>query len=471
MADDTPTTLQKALTINLDPRKYGTIAEIGAGQEVARFFFQAGAAAGSIAKAMSAYDMQFSDAIYGETSSGRYVTEERLDKMLAREFGLILERITESRPKHSTFFAFADTVAAKGYQSKGESHGWMGVRLQLYPDAPPSEIKLHVRMKDESNPQQQDALGILGVNLIYGAYMYNRDPRQLVDSLLDGLSTRRIEIDSVSFSGPFFDETDNRLMGLYLVQSGLTHAVLFAPSGEQVLAADTFRKKHVLITRGQFRPITRVTTDMLACGKQRFSKEPAVGGEESAMLVLAELTMADLTTGGTVDAGDFLARIDCLGLLGIHVLISNYLRYSELRQYLHRYTSKEIGIVLGIKNVLDIFDDQYYRDMEGGLLEAVGKLFTGHTKLYVYPQIDPATRTITTADTVQLSPHIRGLYEHLRLNEFIEPLEGFDESVLAIEASDTLAGLQRGNGTWQAGVPDPVAARIVEHRLFGFESN
>lgn len=468
MPEDAPTTLQKALTINLDPRKYGTIAEIGAGQEVARFFFQAGAAAGTIAKAMSAYDMQFSDAIYGETSSGRYVTEDRLDRMLEKEFTLILERITESRPTHSTFFAFADTVAAKSYLSKHESHGWMGVRLQLYPEAPPSEIKLHVRMQDASNPQQQEALGILGVNLIYGAYTHYREPYRLIDSLLENLTTERIEIDSLSLSGPFFDELDERLVGLYLVQRGLTDAVLFAASGEQILAADAFRKKHVLVTRGQFRPITHVTADMLACGKRRFVAEPNV--DSDALLVLAELTMADLNASGSIDANDFLARIDCLALIGIDVLISNYVRYSTLRQYLQRYATKEIGIVVGIKNVLDIFDEQYYRDMEGGLLEAVGKLFTGHTRLYVYPQTDPATGAVITADTLKLSVHLQGLYQHLRLNEFIEPLEGFDQSTLDIQAPEVLAALQRGAGDWRAAVPEAVADRIVERRLFGFAS-
>ena len=158
---------QKALAINLDPAIYGTIVEIGAGQEVARQFFAAGGAAGTLAKTMSAYDMKVSDEIYGEVS--RYVSRERLEQMLLREFDLLVQRLGTVRPVNSTFFTYAATVAAKSYGRTSEWHGWVGLRLQLRPAETPSEIVLHVRMLDDNSQLQSEMLGMLGVNLIYGA--------------------------------------------------------------------------------------------------------------------------------------------------------------------------------------------------------------------------------------------------------------------------------------------------------------
>jgi len=242
---DLLTTNRKALTINLDEPRYGTFAEIGAGQEVARVFFQAGGASGTIAKTISAYDMTFSDAIYGKAP--RYVSRERLGLMLDHEYDLLNERLSAQRGDRTTFFAFADTVAARNFKGTNEAHGWMGIRFQTEPGGPPSEVVLHVRMWDKENVLQQQALGIIGVNLIYGALYYTADPRKLVASLLDNLSADRIEVDMLKLSGPAFNNVDNRLMSLLLVQFGLTNAVMFGPDGDVLQPSEVLHHKAILV--------------------------------------------------------------------------------------------------------------------------------------------------------------------------------------------------------------------------------
>jgi hypothetical protein len=464
---DSSGTIQKALEINLDPSKYGTIAEIGAGQEVARFFFRAGGAAGTVAKTISAYDMKFSDAIYGQEEDRRYVSRSRLLKMLAHEYNLLIERISDARPKNTTFFVFSDTVAARAYKSKGECHGWLGVRLQLYPKAEPSDIILHVRLLDEENYLQQEALGILGVNLMYGAFYHFKTPEKLIESLIDAIGPHRIEVDTIQFLGPYFEDLDNRLLALHLVKAGLTNAVLFSPAGEVQQPAEVMRKKSVLVIRGSFRPVTHVNLDMIRCGTAKFEEEPGVRG--GAIVTLAEITTAKLVAGDVIDPRDFLARVDMLNALGFNVLISNYVRFFRLREYLSRYTQRPIGIVLGVDNILDIFDEKYYEGVEGGILEAFGKLFPGQSKMYVYPKLEQKPGLIT-ADTLEVPKHLRHLYLHLKENGFIEALEGADESKMAHFSRDILKKLKRGEDGWQEGVPESVAQAIVTKRLFGYDS-
>jgi hypothetical protein len=467
MPEKTLTTLQKALEINLDPCKYGTIAEIGAGQEVARFFFQAGGAAGTVAKTMSAYDMQFSDAIYGEESNGRYVSRSRVERMLEKEYSLVITRTRESRPKNSTFFAFADTVAAKGFKSERECHGWMGVRVQLYPDAPPSEVLLHVRMLDQSNPEQQHALGILGVNLIYGAYNHYRDPERLIESLVDDVGTDRVEIDMIHFNGPYFEDIDNRLMALHLVKSGLTHGVMFGPEGDVLQPSDVLYKKNALVARGSFRPVTKVNMDMFRCGIAQFMGEDDTLEEKT--VVLAEITTANLMGEGEIDPKDFLARVDILGALGLTVLISNYLRYFRLRAYINRYTKRKIAIVLGIKNIVDIFNEDFYEGLEGGILEAFGKLFAGNTRLHVYPCLNE-TGDLMTVDQLHVNDHVQHLLRHLIHTQDIVPLEGADASLMTIDSRKVLAEIKSGDGAWCDALPESACQTITEKRLFGYDS-
>ncbi len=470
MREESISTIQKALAMNLDSCKYGTIAEIGAGQEVARFFFQAGGAAGTIAKTISAYDMQFSDAIYGEENHGRYVSRSRLNKMLDKEFSLILERVQNTRSKNSTFFVFADTVAARGYRRKGECHGWVGIRMQLYPGAPPSEIIIHVRMLDNSNQDQQNALGILGVNLIYGAYFLYRNPTDLIESLVDNVGSERIEVDMIHFSGPYFEEVDNRLMALHLVDAGLTHVVMFSPEGEVLQPSDVLYKKNIMVLRGSFRPVTKVNMDMAQCGKEQFFAEDDV--DEQRTVLLAEITMANLKAGGDINNSDFLARVDILGSLGFTVLISNYLRFFRLREYLNRYTNRKIGIILGVDNIRDIFNEDYYEGMEGGVLEAFGKLFAGNVRLYVYPRLDEraGSEDLITIETMKLPARVQLLLEHLVQNQDIVPLKLGNKDNLKYVSRDILRQLKKGDGPWKEGVPEVVYDAIVKNRLFGYGS-
>src|SRR5919205_4150919 len=324
-------TLQKALQINLDLRWYGTIAEIGAGQEVARWFFRAGGAAGTVAKSMSAYDMAVSDAVYGK--SDRYVSKGRLQAMLDHEYELDLERLGDERGDDTSFFAFADTVVARSFRGGNECHGWMGVKFQSHPHDEPSQIVLHVRMLDAEAAQQQEALGVVGVNLLHAAFFQHHEPERVVESLLDALTTGRIEIDMIEMKGIEFRGVDNRLLALQLVQIGLSGAAMFAPDRQVLQPSEVLRKKAILVERGSFRPPTVVNIDMLECALQKFEGDPEVADRE--VLVLTELTMANLMAGGdVVDRRDFLARADLMAACGLTTLISDYVAYHRLAAYL-----------------------------------------------------------------------------------------------------------------------------------------
>ncbi|MGD1030258.1 MAG: TonB-dependent receptor [Opitutaceae bacterium] len=485
--NDLLTTNRKALTINLDGAKYGTFAEIGAGQEVARVFFQAGGASGTIAKTISAYDMVFSDAIYGKAP--RYVSEERLELMLGHEYQLLLERLSPVRGDSTTFFVFADTVAAKSFRNNNESHGWMGIRFQSEPMKEPSDIVMHVRMWDKENVAQQEAIGIIGANLIYGAFYYRDDPRKLIRSLLDHLSADRIEVDMLQFTGPAFLNVDNRLMSLHLVEYGLTNAVMFGPKGAVLQPSEVLHKKAILVERGSFRPVTLVNVDMLNCATAQFVQEPLVKGKE--VEILMEITMNNLLAAGSLDAQDFLSRVDLLGDIGLTVLISNYPEYFRLTSYFRRYTKEMIGVTMGINNLLEIFNEKYYENLAGGILESFGRLFRNAVKLYIYPMRQEAyDRYIATsrppaapgsagahsfaanvlihAKNAQVADNLRNLYDHLLENHYLECLVGFDPKILHIFSRDVLRRIKERDPSWEEMVPAPVAASIKRRGLFGY---
>jgi hypothetical protein len=465
MNGDKLDTHRKALQINLDAKKYGTFAEIGAGQEVARWFFHVGGAAGTVAKTISAYDMGVSDAIYG--TSERYVSRKRLGSMLDYEFNLLLERLNATRGDRCTFFAFADTVATHSFTRKESGHGWMGIRFQAVCHCEPSEIIIHVLMLDKDNVREQEALGIVGVNLIYGAF-YNRDnPEVLITSLLDDLTRERIEVDMIRFSGPAFAGIDNRLMSLQLVQQGLTDAAMFTAEGEVVQPADLLYKKSVLVERGSFRPIINTTLDMLERAQEQFVQEPSMKGEEP--LVLMEMTLRNLLSESGIDHKDFLARVDILSALGKTVLISNFGRYYRLVAYLARYTHKKTGIVLGVPSLKEIFDEKFYTDLDGGLLESLGRLFRTDVKLYVYPWKDPATGEVVTAENMQVAPHLKHLYAHLLENKCIESITKHNVEYLPIFSRDVLGKIQTGNATWETMVPPKIVEIIKRNKLFGYQ--
>ncbi len=453
---------KKALQLNLDPGIYGTFAEIGAGQEVARRFFHVGGAAGTVAKTMSAYDMTFSDSIYGP--SGRYVSRQRLFTMLDHEFQLLLDRLDSKTGATRSFFVFANTVAARSFRRHDESHGWLGIRFQPTPRSPTSQIIIHVRMLDRENVQQQEALGIIGVNLIHGAFHLRHSPESLIGSLLDDLNTERIEVDMVAFSGPEFLMVDNRMMSLQLVSQGLTRAAMFGANGEAIQPAEAFYKKNLLVERGSFRPVTLVTNDMLECSRTMFLADEKLKGEEPG--VLMEITMQNLLRGGELDPRDFLDRVDILGALGRTVLISNYGEFHRLVNYLSRYTDGLIALPVGIPGMQEIFEEKYYENLEGGILEGLGRLFKQGVRLYVYPKREE-DGSLTTAENFQVPANIRHLYLHLLENRVILPIEGYRKDILGIYSADVLAKIRRGDTDWEEMVPPEVAQVIRERRLFG----
>ncbi len=480
------TTGQKALTINLDAPVYGTFAEIGAGQEVAREFFHAGGASGTIAKSISAYDMVFSDAIYGKAP--RYVSRERLHLMLEHEYQLLIERLAPMRGGHTRFFVFSDTVATSNYKGSNEAHGWLGIRFQSEPEGEPSEIVMHLRMWDRESVLQQQALGIVGVNLIYGALYYRSNPHRLIESLKDNLEPHRIEVDMLRFSGPCFASVDNRLMSLQLVQSRLTNAVMFGSSGEVLQPSEVLHKKAIIVERGSFRPVVHVNVDMIKCAAAMFVQEPQVKGKE--VVVLMELTMNNLLSGGTLDPKDFLSRVDLLADIGFTVLISNYPEYYRLTSYFRRYTKEMIGVAMGVFNLREIFNEKYYENLEGGILESFGRLFRNAVKLYVYPMRQDAydfyssrsdgasyqpnrsfpSNVLITARNLQVGDSLAGLYTHLHENRCIESIVGFDADTLDVFSRDVLKKIRDEDPAWEKMVPDHVAAAIKRRGLFGYEA-
>jgi hypothetical protein len=464
MGSETLNTHQKALRVNLDSNKYGTFAEIGAGQEVARWFFRVGGASGTIAKTMSAYDMAVSDAIYG--AAERYVSRTRLVAMLDHEYHLLEARLKDKRGESSQFFVFADTVAASSYSRRGHGHGWLGVRFLNEPGGEPSQVIIHVRLLDSDNLRQQEALGILGVNLVYGIFYLHHDPTLFLGSLLDGLSEERLEVDMVTFSGPAFRDVDNRLMSLRLVHLGLTGAAMFTATGEAVQPADAFYKKNILVERGSFRPVTKATLDMLECAQTAFLKEPDVRDDET--VVIAEMTLRDLIHKGEIDHQDFLDRADTLGALGKTVLISRYARYFRLATYLFNFTKKRISMAMGVPSLQEVFDEKYYDDLGGGILESLGRLFKNDLKLYVYPLHDSETGELITAGTLLVDSHLRHLYAYLIENHSIEELRGFKKEYLPIFPAAVLEKIQTGDPSWKEMVPPQVATMIEGRRMFSY---
>ena len=454
----------KALEVNLDDSIYGTVVEIGAGQETARQFFSAGAAAGTIAKTMSAYDMKVSDDVYGK--AGRYVSRERCEQMMKYEYDLLLSRLKESREQPSRFFAYAATVTARSYSQKNECHGWIGVRRQLEPDSEPSEIILHVRMLDDTNREQSEALGILGINLVHAAYHHTDNPKKIIESLQDGMGReKRIEIDLINFSGPDFAEVENRLMNLHLIHSWSCRAVMFEPSGQSIVPASALRKKDTIVIRGSFKPPTNVHMDMMNSAVKHFAQEEGV--DKDQILVVAEITLNELYGQSEDGDSDFLARVDLLNKLGFSVLISDYLRFFRLRSWIRRYTQNRIGIMLSVLDFDYLFAEQYYDGLEGGILEAFGKLFSDNTNVYVYPTIRDGK--LISLDNVGVSDDLTYLLKHLCHNRAMVSADIVDVQNLDISARELVKELPKGRGDWEKKVPSVIAESIIENTLFGFQ--
>lgn len=462
-------TRQKALDFNLDTRTYGTFAEIGAGQEVAALFFKAGAASGTIAKTMSAYDMIFSDAIYGKEENGRYVCESRLMKMLDREYSLLIERLDESRGENTLFFAFANTVVTLNFKKTNQGHGWMGVRFQLSPKSEPNELVIHVNLFDHETSLQQQVVGMIGLNMVYGCmYLAQKNITKFTDSLFDGLNPERIKIDMLRLTGPDFKHIDNRLIALYMVKSGYSNATILGKNGEVKQPSDVLYKKNILVTRGRFRPPTKANEDMFRTSYQQFCDDADVRHNGQPVVQLAELTLKNLLTDDGINEKDFLERAEILSSMGMNVMVSNYQEYYKLVAYLSNITKNKIGIVAGMPNVYDIFNETYYTDLKGGILESFATLFSRNVKLYIYPLLTPGSNLLQTTRDVSLPDNLVDLYEYLLVNDKLEDINGAHHEYLGYFSDQVLKLIHSNDDKWETMVPDVVRESIKAKKLFGY---
>ncbi|CAM4035765.1 TonB-dependent receptor [Gillisia hiemivivida] len=465
--ENVPSIKSKALRINLNENIYGTFAEIGAGQETVRNFFRAGGASGTIAKAMSAYDKDFSDAIYGVEDDKRYVTEARLKKMLSYEINLIEDRISRDKHPNKLFFSYANTVATIDFAKKYKGHGWIGIRYQVDPNEDYNEISLHIRFHENDARLQQNTLGILGVNLIYGAYYKYDNPKKLLRYLYDHIDKDQIEIDTINFSGPRFEKVDNRLMSLQLVKNGMTDAVMFAPDGNNILPARILYKKNILALRGSFRPVTKVNMDMYKRSLELFIQENKV--EEENTEVIFEITLSNLRAEGEIDERDFMDRAELLCSLGQTVMISNFQEYYRVVEYFSRYTKERMGLAMGVNNLVDIFDEKYYRHLSGGILEAFGKLFFKDLKVYLYPLKDPETGEIITSENLKVHPRMKELFKFFKYNGKVVDIEKYNPNILDVFSREILQMINEGKTGWENMLPERTASMIKEQNLFGYK--
>jgi hypothetical protein len=460
---ETRTVLNRALEINLNPQIYGTFAEIGAGQEVARFFFQAGKASQTIAKTISAYDMIYSDEIYGKEASGRYVCESRLNKMLDKEFNLMHRRLDATRGSNTCFFAFANTVAT-GDGVKRQTHGWMGVRFQTRPGGEANDIIIHVRLLDKFRLQQQETLGILGVNLVYTAFTTIHSTESILDSLVENIKEGQVAIDLIRFNGPDVKHISNHLMNLELVRKGLADAVMFGPNQEILTISEELFQKSVIIQRGTYRPVTTTHLDVLEKGISQFKKDFSDDSKKS--MVMFELTMQNLMQDGHLQEKDFLDRVTSLCSLGHNVLVSNFFLFYRLKKFLRSYTQKPMVLIMGASHLERLFDEKHYNDLEGGLLEGLGKLMDDKTRVYIYPH--KTDKSCMTTKTFFPDPRALPIYQYFLAAKQISDISGCDETEEYLHSDFVRDLIVKKDPSWEKLVPPKVRDQIKKENLFNF---
>ena len=459
---------QKALKINLDDTIYGSFVETGAGQEIARQFFRVGSASGTIAKTMSAYDKDFSNAIYGKEEDGRFVCKSRLQKMLDQEYNLLEERLNRDDYKNTRFFTIADTVSTVDYKKTIQGNGWIGIRFQLTPNAKPNDVIIHIRLHDRTSKSQQETLGIVGTNLLYACFN-SKNVLTIMKELYDNLSRDNLEIDMIEVNGPNFKNIDNRLLSLTLVKEQMTDAVIFTPDGNNQQPSDLLYKKNILTIRGSFRPVTKVNIDMLENGLEEFKKDIKVKKED--IQIIFEITLTNLRMEGEVDRKDFLDRVDILCSLGYTVMISNYKKYYKLIEYLSQFTKRRMGLIIGVDNLLEMFEEKYYRNLNGGIMEAFGIIYTRDIKIYLYPFKSTENAELLNSTNIPIHPRIKPLYQYLYKNKRISDLN-YNIDVLGIFSRDVLKLIKScKEGTWENMVPAGVADIIKKNSLFGSKCN
>lgn len=459
------TTKSKALDINLSADIYGTLAEIGGGQEVARSFFQAGGASGTIAKSISAYDKTFSDYLYNNKKPGRYVSEERLDLMLNKEYHQLSHILDDKKNEETCFFAFADTVETLNYNKTNVGHGWLGVQFQLKPDQEPNRVVIHVNLKENDQLLQQYTIGTLGVNLIHACFNYTENSNTFLLSLLDNLDTDRADINMISVSGPCMVHMDNRLLSVQLVKSGMTNATMFDKNGTVQQPADMLYKKNILAFRGSFRPITNAGIDMLRTSLDLFKKDSMYNPDNT--ISMCEITVNNLLYEGDFDEKDFLDRVDLLNAVGLNVMISNFKEYYRLSEYFSQFKIQQLRIVMGATTLLNIFNNDYYKDMKGGVMDAFGKLFSNNLKIYIYPAFKKESKDLITTENMEIPKNLAFLYKHLVDNRMIIDVPNVDQDTMNIFSRNVYKLINKNDKSWEAMVPAYIGQIIKDRRLFG----
>ena len=468
MQHESITTNRKALKLNLDTNFYGSFAEIGGGQEVARNFFTAGGASGTIAKTISAYDKSFSDSLYNKNKPGRYVSEGRLEKMLQREYSEVITLLTDRNPETS-FFAFANTVEVLNFSKTNYSHGWMGVKFQLEAGGKPNLVILHVKLLENDGLLQQRTLGVLGVNLLYACKHYHQHPNIFLQSLTDNLSMDRFRITMMRMSGPDLDYVDNRLLGVQLVKNGMTRAIMFDSKGNVQQPSEMLYKKNVLAFRGSFRPITYISKDILNASLSLFQKDEDYTRNNT--LSFCEITLNNLLSKGEIDERDFLNRVDMLNQIGQNVMVSDIREYYKLVDFFSQFNVRKLRIVMGVPSLESVLDEKYYTHLKGGILEAIGKLFPQNLKLYIYPTLKKDSKDLITSRNIRVKNSIRALYQYLQDNHFILDIQSNMSEQLHIKSREVLKMIQKGKTEWEKYVPMDVANTIKEKSLFGLAGN
>lgn len=449
------TTLEKALDINLDSLFYGSFAEIGAGQEVARQFFQAGKASQTIALTISAYDMTYSDIIYGKEKSGRYVCKSRLEKMLSREYDKLIERLGPSRGDGTCFFSFADTVATSSEPSRKACHGWMGVQFQAAPGASSQSVMLHVRMLDKHRLQQQETLSKLGVNLLHCCFYRRKSQMDFLEGLFDQIKNDALSVDAIYFSGSEFKKFDETYFNLLLVEHGYSEACCIDQNGKVQNPSDFLWNKNILVQRGFFQPVTNTHLDIFKRGLDHFKKEFSPKASET--LGIFEFTIDNRAKKTHISTDEAYKRVQMITELQIPVLVTGFTLFYQLKEFLRLYTAAPLAIVIGATHLEKLFDESFYHDLKGGLLEGMSKLLGRFSRLYIYPH--------KTAEICLLSksffpgPKVKNIYRHFIENNLIQDIAGCDELTEFIHSDDVNKLIRKKDKTWKKLVPEKI------HRL------
>ena len=415
---------------------------------------------------MSAYDKGFSDAIYGVEDDKRYVTKSRLSKMLKHEIKLLETRVKRDLNPGKMFFSFANTVATIDFAKKFKGHGWMGIRFQTNSNEEYSEIQMHVRFHLIDAKAQQEALGIMGVNLIYGAYYKHNKPRSLIKYLYDHIDSQAIEIDTINFSGPLFQGVDNRLMSLILVKNGMTQAVMFGPDGNNILPAAVLYKKNILAIRGSFRPLTKVNEDMYQKSFKMISNDKDFDVKNT--LSIFEITLSNLLSGkNDINEQDFLDRAELLCSTGKTVMLTNFQEYYKLSDYFSKYSTKKTVLTMGVDNLIKVFDEKYYSLLTGGVMEAFGKLFKKEIEIYLYPMLKD--EKLINSNNLQVNDNMKNLYNFFKDNNKIKDIVDYDKKLLNIFSQQVLLEIQNKKGGWENKLPKTISKLIKEKKLFGYK--